>query len=527
MSFADWHSGVTVELSGSQHTGYICMSTVDDLSYTPSAEQHTRDVEQISITGRQSWKTVQGRAEAVWPPQVEAALIEALQVYTPSISRTRKVSGRFPLRNRFIADYIFAKTGKRRSPKQVGSRLQQLRDTCKVLELRKLIDHGRGYPRSKRENSSTPPPESAESDSGSDDFPTQPTFHVDVTLLPQSQNPSPATVWLSSESASQTIELPVLPSGTGFLRTPLPSITFNSPCNIMEHTSFAVYKEGVDGPVHHEETTVHRRRGPKNRYECTLLPQFWESVISDPYSKFTVVQTITLARARQTSHPGTSRHRSVNLQPAGTVTVVYYLDFPTSPSPSAASNRELSPVSTSQKTPAHITAITEQGPHVYAIPQTNFVSTEQTATQQIHMADTQQQDHQWVRYPENPVQWTHHSAAGEESSGTSSYVHTQQPNVAIEYDHEQAKEISPTLTGSYGYDLSLPPLADLSLAEKCSPPVHTHAEASVHYQHHHQSHHQHQQHDTRFASSEMNSWQPDYHQHATLMSPISYTTYAS
>ena len=34
------------------------------------------------------------------------------------------------MRNKFISDYIFKVTGKRRTPKQVGSRLQQLRDTA-------------------------------------------------------------------------------------------------------------------------------------------------------------------------------------------------------------------------------------------------------------------------------------------------------------------------------------------------------------------------------------------------------------
>lgn len=33
------------------------------------------------------------------------------------------------MRNRFISDYIHSTTGKYRSAKQVGSRLQQLRDT--------------------------------------------------------------------------------------------------------------------------------------------------------------------------------------------------------------------------------------------------------------------------------------------------------------------------------------------------------------------------------------------------------------
>lgn len=126
------------------------MSTVDDLSYTPSAEELSRDAAQVAATGRRSWKTLKGRGEAVWPPQLEAALIEgrsffkrlihvlkaydpvpALGKYEPENTKSSKTLGRFPMRNRFVSDYIYDKTGKRRTPKQVGSRLQQLRDTCK------------------------------------------------------------------------------------------------------------------------------------------------------------------------------------------------------------------------------------------------------------------------------------------------------------------------------------------------------------------------------------------------------------
>lgn len=42
--------------------------------------------------------------------------------------------GRYPMRNRFISDYIQNTTGKYRSAKQVGSRLQQLRDTAEGRE---------------------------------------------------------------------------------------------------------------------------------------------------------------------------------------------------------------------------------------------------------------------------------------------------------------------------------------------------------------------------------------------------------
>lgn len=66
---------------------------------------------------------------------------EALQKYKPSPElRSSKSPGRFPMRNRFISDYIFDSTGKRRTPKQVGSRLQQMRDTCKGEESKSVIN---------------------------------------------------------------------------------------------------------------------------------------------------------------------------------------------------------------------------------------------------------------------------------------------------------------------------------------------------------------------------------------------------
>lgn len=64
-------------------------------------------------------------------------MLKALQEYVPEDSRETRILGRFPMRNRFISDYIYRSTGKVRSAKQVGSRLQQLRDTA---EGRQLID---------------------------------------------------------------------------------------------------------------------------------------------------------------------------------------------------------------------------------------------------------------------------------------------------------------------------------------------------------------------------------------------------
>ena len=55
--------------------------------------------------------------------------ISGLERYRPAEAKSNRVLGRFPMRNKFVADHIFETTGQRRTPKQVGSRIQQLRDT--------------------------------------------------------------------------------------------------------------------------------------------------------------------------------------------------------------------------------------------------------------------------------------------------------------------------------------------------------------------------------------------------------------
>lgn len=99
------------------------------------------------LKARKCWRSIKGKEEAVWPPELEAALIEGsllrcshgakkfsklfagLEKYRPAESKSTRVLGRFPMRNKFVADHIFETTGVRRTPKQVGSRIQQLRDT--------------------------------------------------------------------------------------------------------------------------------------------------------------------------------------------------------------------------------------------------------------------------------------------------------------------------------------------------------------------------------------------------------------
>jgi len=66
MAFSDqhtWHLAST----NKQEYSLLCMS-VDDLSYTPSEQEKSRDAAQNIATGRRSWKTLKGKREAVWSP---------------------------------------------------------------------------------------------------------------------------------------------------------------------------------------------------------------------------------------------------------------------------------------------------------------------------------------------------------------------------------------------------------------------------------------------------------------------------
>ncbi|KAF8205838.1 hypothetical protein K438DRAFT_1817494 [Mycena galopus ATCC 62051] len=100
--------------------------------------QTTEELLQYILQVRKTWKTSRG-GETIWPLELEAALLEGLVRYQPGKSRETCILGRFPRRNRFISDYIFESTGKQRSPKQVGSRLQQLRETCGGAQLQRLL----------------------------------------------------------------------------------------------------------------------------------------------------------------------------------------------------------------------------------------------------------------------------------------------------------------------------------------------------------------------------------------------------
>ena len=55
---------------------HIHISSADDLSYSVSPSSGINDTIQTIVTGRKCWKTMKGKGEVVWPPYLEAALVE-------------------------------------------------------------------------------------------------------------------------------------------------------------------------------------------------------------------------------------------------------------------------------------------------------------------------------------------------------------------------------------------------------------------------------------------------------------------
>lgn len=108
----------------------------EDLTRNPIARTLAKE--------RRTCKSFNG--EVVWPPKVEAALVQGLSVLFPlrsslisylytaleallpsAIQSCVSKANLFPDRNKFCANYIKDKTGYERTPRQVGSRIQMLR----------------------------------------------------------------------------------------------------------------------------------------------------------------------------------------------------------------------------------------------------------------------------------------------------------------------------------------------------------------------------------------------------------------
>ncbi|KAI0262186.1 hypothetical protein BC834DRAFT_972191 [Gloeopeniophorella convolvens] len=350
--------------NSSSLSDFVRMSAVDDLSYPLACDDRTRDAVNTIVSGRKSWKTLKGKGEAVWPPYLEAALVEALDKYRPETSRSTRSLSRFPNRNRFISDYIYHVTGKRRTAKQVGSRLQQLRDTCGGKRILKLLSN-RDYSPSSDAHEVSPSLEDAHlSDAASSsDASASERIIVDRTHAPARTARALVHIdvlaanvpWSPSDDSGIVMGNPMMtpphsPEAQTFahasqvnifhspkprpLRAIDPTVTFTSPSFVVAKSSCAVYFDGAR--IHSDDTDVvcatTKDESGMFLYRTTLVPQYWDRLCqSHEPGRYSIVQEIIQTIQGRTSDG------EVPLQTT-LLTVVYQLNEqrPHSPTPSSS-----------------------------------------------------------------------------------------------------------------------------------------------------------------------------------------------
>ncbi|KAG6811732.1 hypothetical protein H0H92_006084 [Tricholoma furcatifolium] len=296
----------------------------------------TQDVFQSIVKGRKSWKTLRG-GEVVWPPELEAALLEGnhllfisylnsddrhafptgLAAYVPDDSRETRLLGRFPMRNRFISDFIFNKTGTKRTAKQVGSRLQQLRDTCGGKKLMKLLSPYHPVRSHYNNNCKVLDDSDSASESSVPSTPTDTEFRIPgsprpppsrkiihIDLLPPSASSSPPLNPNTDWSCSNDV-IRIAPCARHFHAID-PTVAFVAPAAVTAQSSFVVY---YHGSTVFSETTELTAAGPAPDrtdgavlYSTSLVPGFWSKLSrsSDP-TQYTIVQDVMTIEDDSTS----------------------------------------------------------------------------------------------------------------------------------------------------------------------------------------------------------------------------------
>ncbi|RDB26350.1 hypothetical protein Hypma_006772 [Hypsizygus marmoreus] len=278
----------------------LTTTTIDALSYQPSAKERALHKHQLRATGRRSWKTLKGKShETVWPPRLEAALLEALEKYQEQ--EWQPALNRFPLRNRFVSEHIYETTGKHRTPKQVGSRLQQLKDTCKEVRLLKLIAPHLAQDSAETARMSSEHPETTRDTTDERTNYPSPTIHVDIIIdkgplpssaptiyLEQPDNAPPLQIRMTSYRPQHAVASlsSACPSNLSGMS---PAILIHSPCPLLQQSMVSVYSDGNEMPLHSEVASLSCSSWPLGDscwvYATSLVPGIWDHLSS--YSDLT------------------------------------------------------------------------------------------------------------------------------------------------------------------------------------------------------------------------------------------------
>ncbi|KAJ7849571.1 hypothetical protein B0H13DRAFT_2088421 [Mycena leptocephala] len=245
----------------------------------------TNEMLQSVLKARKSRKISSG-GDAVWPLELEAALLEGLERYQPDNSRETLLLGRFRSRNRFISDHIFDKTTMRRTPKQVGSRIQQLRArSCASGQLSQLLSPHRKPPSPASSTSidsacsPTLPVGDELCSNGSASHHT--VMYIDI--LPE-RSPDMIRSENSSLPRSDTGDVIRASDYPRQLKSINPTISFTSPSRIVARARFTVHSE--DLIVHTENVPLlllpDHPQSSGFVYTTKLVPKYWQVLLDSP-----------------------------------------------------------------------------------------------------------------------------------------------------------------------------------------------------------------------------------------------------
>ncbi|KAJ3762650.1 hypothetical protein EV360DRAFT_66896 [Lentinula raphanica] len=207
------------------HADYVCMSTVEDLSYTPSAEEKNRDAAQIVATGRRSWKTLRGRGEAVWPPHLSAADFNNCETHV----KAKELISRRSIED--DADSEQQGAAYRQSP-SVSPSVERSLSQSAVSQSPMTIWVHLALERSPWSDSSVPP----------------------LISLANNEKAMTQVIHLISKSSGMNFSS----SRHGFVNTGLlshlePMVAFESPYVLETRCSFSVFMDGSGIPIHMED----------------------------------------------------------------------------------------------------------------------------------------------------------------------------------------------------------------------------------------------------------------------------------
>ncbi|KAJ7173443.1 hypothetical protein C8R46DRAFT_1082814 [Mycena filopes] len=242
---------------------------------------------------RRCWKKTKERLEGVWSPVLETALLDALEKYRPTTNNNNRLLLRFPRRNRFISDFIFSATGTRRTAKQVGSRLQQMRETCSDARILRLISRREfSEPELDAEATTSTPIELVSPISSASDLSDSeveagiPNTFVTIELVPPSRpsgshdprSPAMQSQIITTNQQSVLLEYPLDIANTN------PLLTFSTARKISTSRHYSHFQLFLGDVFAHSEVTrlafvetaaAPTSPGQQHTYSTNLIPLFW------------------------------------------------------------------------------------------------------------------------------------------------------------------------------------------------------------------------------------------------------------